>query len=108
MLEYIILLIFIGLIFYPLKMDMTSKTIELILVCYAAYKSLLIGLFCAIIFVYHLTLTEQEIVPIKKVPLYDLEEKIRPKDSNETCISTKTVQPNYSPNEPFQGFNVEI
>jgi hypothetical protein len=107
MLEYIILLIFIGLTFYPLKMDLTAKIIELILVCYAAYKSYLIGLFCAIIFVYHLTLTEKSRAEPKKMSLYQLEERIRSKNSNDTCVPKKE-ESTYSPREPYQAFNVEI
>jgi hypothetical protein len=110
MLEYIILFIFIGLIFYPLQMDMTSKTLELILVCYAAYKSLLIGLFCAIIFVYHLSLKDPASASVKKMSLYELEERIRPKESNSTCV-TKKSESAYSPHEstePYKAFNVEI
>jgi hypothetical protein len=107
MLEYIILFIFIGLFFYPLQMDMTSKTLELILVCYAAYKSLLIGLFCAIIFVYHLSLKDPTKASVKKMSLYELEERIRPKESNGTCVPKKS-EPEYSPHEPYKAFNVEI
>ena len=107
MLEYIILFIFIGFIFYPLKMDMTAKVLELILVCYAAYKSLLIGLFCSIIFIYQLSLFEPSKGVAKQLSLYELEERIRPKESNNTCVPKKEESV-YSPNEPYQAFNVEI
>ena len=108
MLEYIVLLLFIGLAFYPLKMDMTAKTIELFLVCYAAYRSLLIGLFCSIIFVYHLSLTEKEQPLFHKISLYELEERIRPKESNNTCVPKNSGGQLYSPNNPYQSFNVDI
>lgn len=107
MLEYIILFIFIGLIFYPLHMNTTAKVVELILVCYAAYKSFLIGLFCSIVFVYNLTLTETSKKPVHKMCLYEIEERIRPKESNNTCVHKKK-EANYSPQEPYQAFNVEI
>ena len=106
MLEYLILFIFIGLIFYPLQMNITAKIIDLILVCYAAYKSFLIGLFCSLVFVYHLTLKEPT-APVHKMCLYELEERIRPKESNNTCVPKKK-EANYSPQEPYQAFNVEI
>jgi len=108
MLEYVILLIFIGIMFYPLEMDMTAKIIELILVCYATYRSLLIGLFCAIVFVYNLSLIEKEARPQKKLSLYELEERFRPKESNNTCVPIKSYSLEYSPKEPYKAFNVDL
>jgi hypothetical protein len=108
MLEYLILLIFIGIMFYPLQMDMTAKIVELILVFYAAYRSLLIGLFCAIVFAYNLSLSETKSYPLKKVSVYELEERIRPKDSNNTCVPITSYSLEYSPNEPYKAFNVEL
>jgi len=105
MLEYVILFIFIGILFYPLQMDPLAKTIELILVVYAAYKNPLIGLFCAIIFMYSMSIKP---IVAKPDPISRVSERLMPKDSNRTVCTGKTNENDYSPNEPYTAYNVEV
>jgi len=87
MLEYLILFIFIGLFFYPLQMDLLSKTMELILVVYAGHKSPLVGVFCAFVMMYNMTVRPRKVPEIEATPLPVLLEAFRPQDSNRVPIS---------------------
>jgi hypothetical protein len=108
MLEYLILLIFIGLLFYPLQMDPLAKGIELVLLVYAGYKSPLIGLFCAIVFIYSISIHPKVIRPTPSIPIPLLAEKMRPQESNSTVCTGKQMNTNYLPNEPYKAYNVEV
>ena len=105
MLEYVILFIFIGIILYPLQMNPAAKIIELILVVYAGYKNPLIGLFCAIVFMYSMSIKP---VDVKPDPISRVMDRILPKDSNQTVCTGKTNENDYSPNEPYTAYNVEV
>ena len=107
MLEYLILFIFIGLMFHPLKMDPLAKVIELVLLVDAGYKNPLIGVFCAIIFMYSMSIQP---VPQKKeiLPISTMAEKMRPQESNQVVCTGKTVDTYYLPNEPYTAYNVEL
>ncbi len=89
MLEYLILFIFIGIFFYPLKMDMLSKTMELILVVYAGHKSPLVGVFCAFVFMYNLTIQPRKTPEIEATPISMLTENFVPKSSNDVPFIKK-------------------
>jgi hypothetical protein len=84
------------------------KVMELILIVYAGYKSPLIGLFCAIIFMNSMSLHSDE----KEEPLPPtanvLSDRMRPQDSNQTVCTGKTVDTTFLPNEPYQAYNVEL
>lgn len=82
MFEYLILFIFIGIFFYPLQMDLLSKTMELILVVYAGHKSPLVGVFCAFVFMYNMTLQPRKLPEIEATPISMLTENFVAKDSN--------------------------
>jgi hypothetical protein len=107
MLEYLILLIFIGLMFHPLKMDPLAKVVELVLLVYAGYKNPLIGVFCAIVFIYSMSIQP---VPQKSesLPISTMAEKMRPQESNQVVCTGKTVDTHYLPNEPYTAYNVEL
>ena len=102
MLEYLILFIFIGIFFYPLKMDMLSKTMELILVVYAGHKSPLVGVFCAFVFMYNMTLRPRKIPEIEVTPISTIAENLIPKDSNQVPF----VKQENEHVEGFSTFNV--
>ena len=89
MLEYLILFIFIGIFFYPLKMDPLSKTMELILVVYAGHKSPLVGVFCAFVFMYNMTIQPRKVPEIEDTPIPILAEGFTPKDSNKVPFAKK-------------------
>ena len=74
--------IFIGIFFYPLQMDLLSKTMELILVVYAGHKSPLVGVFCAFVFMYNMTLQPRKLPEIEATPISMLTENFVAKDSN--------------------------
>ena len=103
MLEYLILFIFIGIFFYPLQMDMLSKTMELILVVYAGHKSPLVGVFCAFVFMYNLTIQPKKVPEIEATPFSILSEKVRPKESNREPFSGKSGGTHV---EAYSTFNV--
>lgn len=111
MLEYVILLLFIILMFHPLQMNPLAKGLELVLLVYAGYKSPLIGLLCAIVFVYSLHLSGQlpkikSMIQQESIPL--LSEKMKPQDSNSAVFTEKTIDTTYLPNESYQAYNVEV
>ena len=102
MFEYLILFIFIGIFFYPLQMDMLSKTMELILVVYAGHKSPLVGVFCAFVFMYNMTLQPRKLPEIEATPISMLTENFMPKDSNQMPFVKKENEHV----EAFSTFNV--
>ena len=108
MLEYVILFIFIMLVFYPLHMNPMTKLLELILVVYAGYKSPLIGLFCAIIFMYSMSHKPDDKEEKHSETANVLSERMRPQDSNQTMCTGKTVDTTFLPNESYTAYNVEL
>ncbi len=108
MLEYIILFLFIVLLFYPLQMSPLAKVLELVLVVYAGYKSPLIGLFCAIVFMYSISLSLPIKAPSTPLSIPMMSEMVRPKESNSAVCTEKTTEAVYLPHEPYQAYNVEV
>jgi hypothetical protein len=106
MLEYVILFIFIVFLFHPLQMDPLAKVIELVLLIYAGYKNALIGLFCALVFIYSLSLkTGAKESP--KVPEKVVLDRMVPEESNRSLCTGKTTG-DYSPKESYTAYNVDI
>lgn len=86
-------------------MDPIAKIVELVLIVYAGYKNPLIGLFCAIVFMYSLSLKP---MVSKPDPISRISDRMIPKDSNRTVCTGKTTENEYSPNEPYMAYNVEV
>lgn len=105
MLEYLILFIFIGLLFFPLRMTPLAIFVELALIIYASYKSVLIGLFGALTFIMNMTAQPLPRSSPDEVPLVILSEKLTPQDSNRVAFS-KSNGSSYVPNETYTAFNV--
>lgn len=104
MLEYVILFIFIVFLLHPLQMDPLAKVVELILLVYAGYKNALIGLFCALVFIYSLSIQPKESVPIVERTVQD---RMVPEQSNHALCTGKT-KGDYSPKESYTAYNVEV
>ena len=84
-------------------MDLLSKTMELILVVYAGHKSPLVGVFCAFVFMYNMTIQPRKLPEIHATPLSMISESLRPRASNNTPFSTTK---NNEHVEAFSTFNV--
>lgn len=105
MLEYVILFIFIVFLLHPLQMDPLAKVVQLVLLVYAGYKNALIGLFCALVFMYSLSIQPKESVPrVSEIPVRD---RMVPEESNRSLCTGKT-KGDYSPKESYTAYNVEV
>jgi hypothetical protein len=88
MLEYVLSLVFILLLVYPIRMTLLVKAIELAVIVFISFKNPLLGIVCAFIFVKQFPV-ESMTMHVKSPHRMALDEQIRPKDSN-TMMVTKS------------------
>jgi hypothetical protein len=86
MLEYVLSLLFLGLLIRPVKMNILVKAIELGVIVFISFKNPLLGILCAAVFIKQFPV-EAMTMTVKSPNRMAIDEQIRPKNSNAILVT---------------------